>query len=195
RASAARLAARLRDPKERAVDLWLAGAVAVETGDPARTSKRLSELEAMARGAPPAVSGMHSALLGRIREAEADTAAAVAAYEAALAHLDPARAPFTLLHSAWIPRYRLVRLRLAAADTAGALALLEAQDFLAASADQVMRGPAWLLHARILTAQGDTRGATRYLRCASNLLSNAEPPWDAVRDSVRLGLERRGVRP
>lgn len=193
RASAARLAARWLDPGERAVDLWLAGSVEVETGDSARARTRLPELEAMARRAPPAVAGMHSALVGRIAEAEADTAAAVAAYEAALAHLDPARAPFTLLYSAWIPRYRLVRLRLAAADTAGALALLEAQDFLASSADQVMRGPAWLLHGRILEARGESPLAIRYFRRAYALLRYAEAPWDAVRESARAELARLGV--
>jgi serine/threonine-protein kinase len=193
RASAARLAARWPDREERAMDLWLAGSVEVETGDSARARTRLLELEAMARRAPPAVAGMHSALLGRIREAEADPAAAVAAYEVALAHLDPARAPFTLLYSAWIPRYRLVRLRLAAADTARALALLEAQDFLAASADQVVRGPAWLLHGRILEATGERPGAIRNFQRAYDLLRYAEPPWDAVRDSAQAGLTRLGA--
>ncbi len=195
RAVRTRLSAPPADAKERAADLWLAGAVAVERGDIAAARAQLNALEGLARTGPPAVGGLRSALAGRIAEAEGDTARAKAAYAAGLNALDPARAPFTLLFAQTIPRFRLTRLRLAAADTAGAFALLEAQDFLAAFADQVVRGPAWLLHGRLLAAHGDTEGATRYFRRAQDLLFYAEPPWTAVRDSARSALVALGVRP
>ncbi|MDP3772796.1 MAG: hypothetical protein Q8Q85_00860, partial [Gemmatimonadales bacterium] len=78
-------------------------------------------------------------------------------------------------------------------DTARALALLEAQDFLAASADQVVRGPAWLLHGRILEARGERQRAIRYFQRAYDLLRYADPPWIAVRDSAQAGRTRLGV--
>jgi predicted negative regulator of RcsB-dependent stress response len=138
---------------------------------------------------------MRSALAGRIAESEGDTVRAREAYAAALDHIDPARAPFTLLHAAMLPRYRLARLRLASGDTTTALALLEAQDFLSAYADQLLRGPVWLLHGRILLARGDTQGAARYFHRAADVLHDAEPPWAAKRDSARLALDSLGVRP
>jgi hypothetical protein len=135
---------------------------------------------------------MREALTGRLAEAEGDSAGAMAAYQRGLRLLNTTRVPFALLYSGWLPRYRLALLKLAAADTTAALALFDAQDFVASYADQLLRGPVWLRRGLILAARGDTGGALRYLCRAAALLEYAEPPWDAVRDSARSALERIG---
>ena len=143
----------------------------------------LARLPALLRalGAPPAA--------GR------DSAREIARLETALARLDVPHIPFGLDASGWPERWRLAQLVLARGDTAAALRHLLAQDFLAAFSDQVVRGPAWLLRGRILAARGRRDDALGYLRRSASLLTYAEPPWDAVRDSARAAIRRLGAIP
>jgi tetratricopeptide (TPR) repeat protein len=151
--------------------------------------------EALPRDAELARLPALIAELERPGPAPRDTTAAIAALRARLAGLDVPRVPFGLTASQWLPRWTLARLALARGDTAGALALLEAQEFLAAFADQTVRGPVWLLKGRVHAARGDRNAAVRSLRRAANLLVYAEPPWDALRDSAVQQLARLGAQP
>jgi hypothetical protein len=130
---------------------------------------------------------------GGARPVTADTAAAMAGGERALREINPMAAPFHPFATNWPERFFLATLQLAHGDTAAALRLFEAQDFVASVGDIVVRGPVWLARGGILLARGDRNGAERYLNRAYNLLRYAEPPWDAVRDSARAELSRLGV--
>ncbi len=124
-----------------------------------------------------------------------DTAREIARLAASLARLDVPHVPFGLDASRWPERWRLAQLVLARGDTTAALRHLLAQDFLAAFSDQVMRGPAWLLKGRLLAARGRRDEAVGYLRRSASLLTYAEPPWEAVRDSARAELRKLGAIP
>jgi hypothetical protein len=109
--------------------------------------------------------------------------------------LEPARVPFAPFASGWPARYTAGRRALAAGDTAAALEAFLAQDLLASVGDAAARGPVWLAHGRVLAARGRRDGAVRYLRRAAELLTYADPPLDAVRDSALATLRALGVEP
>jgi hypothetical protein len=106
--------------------------------------------------------------------------------------IDLAHAPFGAFATGWLERYERGIRALAASDTAAAEAAFAAQDLVTSVADGVVRGPVWLAQGRIAAARGDGDRAITYLRRAVALLQDAEPPFDAVRDSARRALARLG---
>jgi len=106
--------------------------------------------------------------------------------------VDLAHAPFGSFATGWMERYERGQRALAAGDTAGAEAAFAAQDLVTSVADGVVRGPVWLAQGRIAAARDERDRAVTYLRRAAGLLQDADPPFDAVRDSAQRELIRLG---